>query len=484
MKVSIVIPVYNVEKYICRCIDSVLDQSYKNFEVVVVDDQSPDRSIELVKSYQSEKITIISHKQNKGLSASRNTGVNHCSGDYLLFLDSDDYLQPNALEKGISIIQNHHSDIVSFKSKHIDDDGKTWPVSWHEKFKGLTSGDVSISDHPNLVWDVAAWNKLINLNFYRANNIEFDEGQRHFEDHLFSLELFTKTNKVSVIDDELHYYAIRSDASNPSITQSNQFDSVLYRLRMMESVISYLNSSERSYLIVHFCELIIYFYRQVLQLAYESADTKDSFLDVITRFQAIFAHIGFEPLSKYPFEAIDLALHLKYLSHNHICCYFESPNGRIKCADTLLRLDFPEKETLDVDWVSYSQHYSYRIKPSDHFFSKALFMLAQPFYMKWTYFKGDKGVHAIASKNLAVLHIQRSGLFDEEYYSINASLNFKSMRQAINHYVFEGEDSRIQPNSYFNPSAYLEANPDLRHWKGSLFGHFLIHGISKGRAIR
>ena len=125
MKVSIVIPVYNVEKYICRCIDSVLAQSYKNFEVVVVDDQSPDRSIELVESYQSEKIRIIRHVQNRGLPASRNTGVKHCHGDYLLFLDSDDFLKPHALEKCIAIAQDHQSDIVSFNSEHINDEGET-----------------------------------------------------------------------------------------------------------------------------------------------------------------------------------------------------------------------------------------------------------------------------------------------------------------------------------------------------------------------
>ena len=484
MKVSIVIPVYNVEKYICRCIDSVLAQSYKNFEVVVVDDQSPDRSIELVESYQSEKIRIIRHAQNRGLPASRNTGVKHCHGDYLLFLDSDDFLKPHALEKCIAISQDHQSDIVSFNSEHINDEGKTWPVSWHEKFNVADSYNTGISDYPKLIWDVAAWNKLINLDFYRINNIEFDESQKYFEDHLFSLQLFTNTSKVSIVNERLHYYSIRSDSSNPSITQSKRFDSVIYRLKMIESVISYLKKSRSLYLTPHFFELVVSFYKQVLQLAYESAESDALFQDIITKFKIIFNQTDPTTLCAYHFETVDLALYLKYLEQSDIHDYFASSHGRITCADALLASEFPEKECLDVDLVNYRRHYSYTAKPGDHRYFTALFMLMQPLYLKHTYFTENKAVKTFASKNLAVFHIQRSGLFDKDYYSTETAQNFKSMRQAITHYVFEGEKSRMQPNTFFNPAAYLEANPDLRHWKGNLFGHFLMHGISKGRSIR
>jgi glycosyltransferase involved in cell wall biosynthesis len=484
MKVSIVIPVYNVEKYICRCIDSVLAQSYKNFEVVVVDDQSPDRSIELVESYQSEKIRIIRHAQNRGLPASRNTGVKHCHGDYLLFLDSDDFLKTHALEKCLATAQDHQSDIVSFNSERINDEGETWPYPWHEKFNSADIPITSIFEYTKLAWDVAAWSKLIKLDFYRWHNIEFDEKQKYFEDHLFSLQLFTKTRKVSIVHDTLHYYTIRNDTANPSITQSKQFDSVLYRLRMIESVISYLKKSDNSYLITHFFELIIDFYRQVLQLAHESAESDALFQDIITKFKIIFNETGPETLCAYHFETVDLALYLKYLDPCCILSYFDSSHGRIKCADTLLASEFPEKECLDVDLVNYSRHYSYSAKPYDHRYFTAFFMFMQPFYLKRTYFTGNKAVKTFASKNLAVFHIHRSGLFDKDYYSTETAQNFKSMRQAITHYVFEGEKSRMQPNTFFNPAAYLEANPDLRHWEGNLFGHFLMHGISKGRSIR
>lgn len=484
MKVSIVIPVYNVEKYICRCIDSVLAQSYKNFEVVVVDDQSPDRSIELVESYQSEKIRIIKHTQNRGLPASRNTGVKHSYGDYLLFLDSDDFLKPYALEKCIATAQDHQSDIVSFNSERINDKGETWPYAWHQKFNTADISTTSIFEYTKLIWDVAAWSKLINLESYRKNNIEFDEDQKYFEDHLFSLQLFTKMKKVSIVNDTLHYYTIRNDAANPSITQSKRFDSVIYRLKMIESVISYLKKSRNLHLIPHFFELVVSFYKQVLQLAYESAESDALFQDVITKFKIIFNQTGPTTLCAFHFETVDLALYLKYLEQSDIHDYFASPHGRTTCLDAILTLKFPEKECLYVDLVNYRRHYSYTAKLRNHRYFIAFFMLRQTLYLKHTYFTENKAVKTFTSKNLAVFHIHRSGLFDTEYYSTKTDQNFKSMRLAITHYVFEGEQAGMRPNTFFNPAAYLEGNPDLSHWKGNLFGHFLMHGISKGRSIR
>ena len=88
------------------------------------------------------------------------------------------------------------------------------------------------------------------------------------------------------------------------------------------------------------------------------------------------------------------------------------------------------------------------------------------------------------SKNLSVYHIDKSGLFNQESYSAQSHRHFKSVRAAITDYVFEGEDAGYHPNSFFTADSYLKVNPDLKRWKGNLFGHFLLHGISKGRSIR
>lgn len=103
MKVSIIIPVYNVSKYIERCLKSVLGQTWKDLEIILVDDCTPDDSMDIVRgiletSSRSDIVTILKHEKNRGLSAARNTGIRQATGNYLYFLDSDDYLPANGIE--------------------------------------------------------------------------------------------------------------------------------------------------------------------------------------------------------------------------------------------------------------------------------------------------------------------------------------------------------------------------------------------------
>ena len=124
-KVSIIIPIYNVSSYIKKCALSVINQSYSNIEVVFVNDKSPDDSIEqlndLMRAYpdMQQNVIIISHEENKGLAEARNTGVLAATGDYIMHLDSDDYLEPNAVEKCVSIINAEEADAVIFGMRHI-----------------------------------------------------------------------------------------------------------------------------------------------------------------------------------------------------------------------------------------------------------------------------------------------------------------------------------------------------------------------------
>ena len=107
IKFSIVIPVYNIEKYIKKCINSILEQSYKNFEIIVVDDGSTDESNLLINSINDNRIRIIK-KNNGGLSSARNEGIKYVTGDYIWFVDGDDYIEPDALNKlNIKILEEN-----------------------------------------------------------------------------------------------------------------------------------------------------------------------------------------------------------------------------------------------------------------------------------------------------------------------------------------------------------------------------------------
>ena len=116
-KFSIIIPVYNVEKYIKKCLDSVFNQTYKDFEVIVVNDGTPDKSMEMIKEYN---VTIIDQK-NQGLSAARNNAVKKAKGDYIIFLDSDDYWRKDLLKEINKSLKNN-PDVVRFQIQEIFED--------------------------------------------------------------------------------------------------------------------------------------------------------------------------------------------------------------------------------------------------------------------------------------------------------------------------------------------------------------------------
>ena len=112
--VSVLLPAYNVEKYLAKCVDSILQQTYQNFEIIIVDDCSPDDSGKIADKLASKdaRIKVFHHGKNMGYSAARNTGLNHASGDYITFVDSDDWIEPDYVEYLLRIIQGTDSDIA------------------------------------------------------------------------------------------------------------------------------------------------------------------------------------------------------------------------------------------------------------------------------------------------------------------------------------------------------------------------------------
>lgn len=112
-KVSVIIPVYNADKYIAATVESVLAQTYKNFEILIIDDGSPDKSLKVCQQFQDSRIKIIC-QANRGLPGARNTGIRHAQGDYIAFLDADDIWLPNKLEKHVNHLNNSPTVGISF----------------------------------------------------------------------------------------------------------------------------------------------------------------------------------------------------------------------------------------------------------------------------------------------------------------------------------------------------------------------------------
>ncbi len=210
-KLSIIIPMYNVEQYINKCVTSTYNQglSENEFEIIMVDDESPDNSLsvakEIAKSHSN--IRIISQK-NKGLGGARNTGIKHAKGSYLLFLDSDDYLLPNAFKDIISIAIDNELDILEFGCQGVLPNGKiAYEVSMN------SNGEIynGVDYYNMLKYMNSACNKLYNRKLLLENNNLFLE-KIYIEDFEFNTRVFYYSNKVMAINNIAAHYLQSPDS--------------------------------------------------------------------------------------------------------------------------------------------------------------------------------------------------------------------------------------------------------------------------------
>lgn len=213
MKYSIVMPVYKVEEYIEKSITSVLNQTYTNFELIILNDGSPDNSEKIIKKYTKDKRIKYIKKDNTGVSDTRNKGVELASGDYLFFLDSDDYIDSDFLEKVNKNIKNLDLLKIGFKRVDINEkviDISPTPIFSNQKgidaFYTLVDNGVMI-DQPSLF--------IYNLKYYKKNNFHFRVGTFH-EDFGLLPEILIKANKVSSTDITFNYLV------RPNSTMTNK----------------------------------------------------------------------------------------------------------------------------------------------------------------------------------------------------------------------------------------------------------------------
>lgn len=218
-KVSVVIPVYNAEKYIGRCMDSVLKQTYKNLEVITVNDGSKDKSLQiLLKKQQQDARLHIIDKKNQGVSAARNDGLNSATGDYILFVDADDYLKPDAVEKMLQAIDGENSDCVVFgfevEGNAVDD----LKVLTQLASSGRSKTPEEILQHV-LTIDTQkeilgfTWRYLFNREVIDANGLKFDTALKISEDYKFIVEYLLHSRGVAVLPEPLYVYVMNSNSA-------------------------------------------------------------------------------------------------------------------------------------------------------------------------------------------------------------------------------------------------------------------------------
>lgn len=247
MKFSVLIPVYNTEKYLEECLQSVLNQTYQDFEIVIVDDGSIDNSGKICDEYQEKypgKIKVI-HKENQGLISARRVGIANATGDYCIFVDSDDYIKPELLNwLNVRLLQNKDVDILIYsycyiqngvvgKSYHrIEEDGRTWTSDNRSEIykKLLFSNDVT-----------PLWIKAVKTTLLKSDPTDYSVyyGKNMAEDFLQSLYLITYANKIVYYYLPLYCYnyndtSISRNYSHNSIAKQN-------KLHVYDKLLDYLS---------------------------------------------------------------------------------------------------------------------------------------------------------------------------------------------------------------------------------------------------
>lgn len=217
MKTSIIVPIYNAEQYLPRCLESILSQSYKNIELILVNDGSKDKSLEICRKYESkDKRIVVLNIENSGPGVARNKGIEIATGGYIVFVDADDYIDHCAVETLIKIAIEGEYDIVSASHYRVDRE-ITVSKNNYETGKISGSGHAKEIKRYNLFKTSSSfgyvWGKVYKASFIEDNKVKFSDQRAVFlEDTLFNLKLISYNPKYYVLNQPLYYYNVYEDS--------------------------------------------------------------------------------------------------------------------------------------------------------------------------------------------------------------------------------------------------------------------------------
>ena len=216
--ISVIVPVYRVEEYLERCVKSILSQTYKNLEVILVDDGSPDQCPAICDACAEKDARVkVIHQENKGLSGARNAGIDAASGEYLAFVDSDDYVSPHFIEELYQLLQDTGCAIGQCRFSYVKGDG---PVEEGDSafciYRGESLMEQLYGPEEKATCFVVAWNKLYRAELFKETGIRYPEGRIH-EDEATTYRLFHEAKKLAFLDRALYGYYTENGGSITSV---------------------------------------------------------------------------------------------------------------------------------------------------------------------------------------------------------------------------------------------------------------------------
>ena len=216
--ISVIVPVYRVEKYLERCVKSILSQTYKNLEVILVDDGSPDQCPAICDACAERDVRVkVIHQENKGLSGARNAGIDAASGEYLAFVDSDDYVNPHFIEELYQLLQDTGCAIGQCRFSYVKGDGLVEESdSAFCIYRGESLMEQLYGPEEKATCFVVAWNKLYRAELFKETGIRYPEGRIH-EDEATTYRLFHEAKKLAFLDRALYGYYTENGGSITSV---------------------------------------------------------------------------------------------------------------------------------------------------------------------------------------------------------------------------------------------------------------------------
>lgn len=261
--ISVIVPVHNSEKYLAQCIESIMNQSYRDLEIILVNDCSTDNSASICDQYaQKDERILVIHKTVKGGEGgakARNEGIEHASGSIFYFMDSDDYIERNMLDRMHDIMCREHSDCVVSSFHYIDSEGKElpWRVPELSSYKSMSGSEAAKIFLTTLDIEGFSWNKLFRREILMLHEIRFDESMNSFVDMYGMFKAILNCSKVSFYSAKPYYYRQHNISCVHTMTQRKlgNYKKVITQIKMLADENGMDKESD-----------FFHFYRMILQL--------------------------------------------------------------------------------------------------------------------------------------------------------------------------------------------------------------------------
>ena len=246
IKISVIVPVYNVEKYIRQCLESIVNQTYRNLEIIVVNDGTKDNSMQIVKEFLSDTRIKIINKENGGLSSARNRGMEEATGDYISFVDSDDWIELNTYEE---LVKNlNEEDVIIFNYSRIEDSTGEKIEEYHIKDSEMIDLE---KDYSYLYAKIAhsCWNKLYKIDYLKKNDFKFLEIL--YEDVFWNIQVIYSTTDIKILNKSFYNYRINRKGRIMKSSKSNNAEylkkqNIAYEV-ILENIEKYIEKNKKNY---------------------------------------------------------------------------------------------------------------------------------------------------------------------------------------------------------------------------------------------